>query len=360
MANLHKILESFSRIEQESLNAQQKSVKQLPALFKPQKTSPQLSGPYPGKNATQGYLVGEGDEMDEAVLGGAVKGGPRDAEDYEFKLKDLRDRISRATDVSTREYLKFALADLERLARERGIVDAQGKIKEGDETGYGSETGDSGADETPDGVSPDTQSFLNEMDNDNPVVNAITRRIMMQRTDLLSKYGPELIGDAIDEVAEFVGDVEEIGSSDVSGWVRQVEDYAKRMHNRYPEPMNVGDALDESRTTEDVISTVKKKLGDYLSDLSKEIKSDSDLKDKLPQDIDKITPAVKTITTDDGKEIKIHGNEDDGFRITIKDKQHSARFESLDHAVMACEMYCNRRRAMRETQQLNNDYLEER
>jgi hypothetical protein len=28
---------------------------------------------------------------------------------------------------------------------------------------------------------------------------------------------------AIDEVADFVGNVDEIGSSDVSGWVRQVE-----------------------------------------------------------------------------------------------------------------------------------------
>lgn len=348
MANLHKILESFSRIEQESLNAQQKSVKQLPALFKPQKTSPQLSGPYPGKNATQGYLVGEGDEMDEAVLGGAVKGGPRDAEDYEFKLKDLRDRIGRTSDVSTREYLKFALADLERVARERGIIDDQGKIKEGDETGYGSEVGDTGADETPDGVAPDTKSFLESEDDTSPVERAIIHRIMMQHTSLLGQYGPQAVMDAARDVAEFVGDVEEIGSSDISAYVRSVEQIL------------AGSSLSEAKATEDVISTVKKKLGDYLSDLSKEIKSDSDLKDKVPQDIDKIASAVKTITTDDGKEIKIYGNEDDGFRITIKDKQHSARFESLDHAVMACEMYCNRRRAMRETQQLNNDYLEER
>jgi hypothetical protein len=58
---------------------------------------------------------------------------------------------------------------------------------------------------------------------DNPVVNAITRRILMQRTDLLAKYGPEKVMNAIDEVADFVGDVEEIGSSDVSGFVKQVE-----------------------------------------------------------------------------------------------------------------------------------------
>jgi hypothetical protein len=155
---------------------------------------------------------------------------------------------------------------------------------------------------------------------------------------------------AVADVADYVGDVDEIGSSDVSGWVRQVE---RMLSENPPEAFGVG--VNEAKATEDVISTVKKKLGDYLSDLSKEIKSDSDLKDKVPQDIDKISSAVKTIVTDDGKEIKIHGNEDDGFRITIKNKPHSATFESLDHAVMACEMYCNRRRMRTQ----NEDYLEE-
>ena len=58
---------------------------------------------------------------------------------------------------------------------------------------------------------------------DSPVAQAITRRILMQRTDLLAKYGPEKVGQAVDEVADFVGDVDEIGSSDVSGWVKHVE-----------------------------------------------------------------------------------------------------------------------------------------
>ena len=57
-----------------------------------------------------------------------------------------------------------------------------------------------------------------------PVVSAITNRIMRQRLDLLQKYGPEAVTNAIDEVAEFVGDdLEEIGTSDVSIWVKSVE-----------------------------------------------------------------------------------------------------------------------------------------
>jgi hypothetical protein len=60
-------------------------------------------------------------------------------------------------------------------------------------------------------------------DDVDPVTGAITRRILSQRLDLLKQYGPELVGAAVDKVADYVGDVEEIGSSDVSGWVVQVE-----------------------------------------------------------------------------------------------------------------------------------------
>jgi len=344
--NIYQILES--------LDAAQKGVKQLPALFKPAKTSPQLSGPYPGRNATQGYLVGEGDEQ-----------------------------------------------------------------------GWGSETGDSGADETPDGVSPDTQSFLDEEQEPNPMAQAVTRRIVNQHPEWIMRYGVEFLMQVIDDVTEGE-DWEEIGSSDVSAYVNMVGDQLRdrggdrpEMDDRRPFAENtlnevtqgvehsewadnvkdayypatvriikkrtedgrhvkshamMGDKLvgqynmntgvgtftqprkqgvSESATTEDVISTVKKKLGDYLSDLSKQIKSDPDLKDKIPANIDQIK-AVKTIKTDDGQEIKIHGNEDDGFRITIRDREAKTKFDNLDEATMAVEMFCARRRSK------NRDYLEER
>lgn len=115
-------------------------------------------------------------------------------------------------------------------------------------------------------------------------------------------------------------------------------------------------AMNEAQATEDVISNVKKKLGDYLADIAQQIKTDPDLKDKVPQDIDQIKAAVKTVTTDDGHEIKIHGNEDDGFRISIKNKEAKSKFDTLDEAIMACEMYCSRRRI----QEQSKDYLEEK
>ena len=63
---------------------------------------------------------------------------------------------------------------------------------------------------------------ITESDDYSPVTSAITRRIIHQHPELLAKYGPAVVGQAIDEIAEFVGDVDEIGSSDVSGWVSQV------------------------------------------------------------------------------------------------------------------------------------------
>ena len=54
-----------------------------------------------------------------------------------------------------------------------------------------------------------------------PVSRAITHRILDQRQDLL-KFGPQAVMDAVEQVAEWVGEVEEIGNSDISAWVAQV------------------------------------------------------------------------------------------------------------------------------------------
>jgi hypothetical protein len=56
------------------------------------------------------------------------------------------------------------------------------------------------------------------------VANAIIRRIMTQHPDLIEKHGPEKIMQAADSVADFIGDVEEIGSSDVSAYMKYAMD----------------------------------------------------------------------------------------------------------------------------------------
>jgi hypothetical protein len=72
-------------------------------------------------------------------------------------------------------------------------------------------------------VEVDTEVEINEDNNDvSPVESAILRRIMNSHLDLLKQYGPAAVMAAARDVAEMIGDVEEIGSSDVSAYVNRV------------------------------------------------------------------------------------------------------------------------------------------
>jgi hypothetical protein len=68
----------------------------------------------------------------------------------------------------------------------------------------------------------DPADQLNEDDNSSPVESAIIRRIMNNHLDLLKQYGPAAVMAAARDVADDIGDVEEIGSSDVSAYVNRV------------------------------------------------------------------------------------------------------------------------------------------
>lgn len=110
----------------EDLSAQQRSVKQLPALFKPPQTSPQLSGPYPGQNATRGYLVGEDEEVAEGDVVAFSRAGMTTVKDQADYI-DKRDKIFRllsqpGTDAQTRAAAKAQLKTLELAARNAGIM----------------------------------------------------------------------------------------------------------------------------------------------------------------------------------------------------------------------------------------------
>ena len=75
------------------------------------------------------------------------------------------------------------------------------------------------------GVLLESEEQINEdQDSIDAVENAVLRRISIQHTDLLSKYGPEAVMAAVRDVAEFAGGdgLDEIGSSDVSIWTKQV------------------------------------------------------------------------------------------------------------------------------------------
>ena len=115
----------------------------------------------------------------------------------------------------------------------------------------------------------------------NPVAGAITRRILMQRLDLLKKYGPVKVAQAIDDIADFVGDTDEIGSSDVSGWIKQIEqslggnDLEEALDPEKKERLNslidaYTDATDPEYMGdddhEDIIAQIRAEFGDRTAD----------------------------------------------------------------------------------------------
>jgi hypothetical protein len=73
-------------------------------------------------------------------------------------------------------------------------------------------------------LSPAARAHYMKEDEDgaSPVESAILRRIMNNHLDLLKQYGPAAVMAAARDVADNIGDVEEIGSSDVSAYVKRV------------------------------------------------------------------------------------------------------------------------------------------
>jgi hypothetical protein len=63
---------------------------------------------------------------------------------------------------------------------------------------------------------------LGEDQDTGAVESAIIRRIMVAHVDWLQQFGPEKVMQAAEEVAYNVGDVDEIGTSDVSAYVHEV------------------------------------------------------------------------------------------------------------------------------------------
>jgi hypothetical protein len=72
-----------------------------------------------------------------------------------------------------------------------------------------------------------TESFLNR---DSGVRQSIITRITNSHLDLLSRFGPVNVLAAIDDEVDMIGKVDEIGSSDVSGWVANIRSSLEKGH----------------------------------------------------------------------------------------------------------------------------------
>jgi hypothetical protein len=73
-------------------------------------------------------------------------------------------------------------------------------------------------------ISSQKERGVMEQHEDSPVARAVLHRIMMAHPSVLATHGPERVMSAVDELADRVniGPDDEIGTSDVSGWVRDV------------------------------------------------------------------------------------------------------------------------------------------
>ena len=81
----------------------------------------------------------------------------------------------------------------------------------------------------------------------------------------------------------------------------------------------------------------KKSIMDYLSDVEKQHNEEM------------LAEPVKTFKTDNGKELKVYGSEDDGYRVKVNGKESKKSFGKLADAVLACETFIQR----------SNDYVSE-
>jgi hypothetical protein len=113
-------------------------------------------------------------------------------EDFVRERDRLLRMIGQETNPANKQILKSAIRQLENRAEKEGWITIQNRM------------------------------VREDSDSGEAVEMAIMRRMLIAHTDLIVEFGLDKVVNAIEEVAYDVGDVDEIGSSDVSGWVNQV------------------------------------------------------------------------------------------------------------------------------------------
>ena len=90
------------------------------------------------------------------------------------------------------------------------------------------------------------------------VANAIRHRILYSHKELLSKYGPIRIMAAINDRADSLNDLEEIGTSDISIWTREVIDDLEKGYYDNADTSPVRRDVPESAEDSDIFAKVVK------------------------------------------------------------------------------------------------------
>jgi hypothetical protein len=143
------------------------------------------------------------------------------------------------------------------------------------------------------GVLLESEEVVKESYDESPVYSAVLNRITRQHLDLLSKFGPAAVMAAIEDIADQVGDTDEIGSSDVSIWTRQVvQDLEAGRYKNLHE--NTGGGIDEFKakisTSEDpfelVYDAISGKYGETIRAAMQEMYDDVVIDFRLHPDDD--------------------------------------------------------------------------
>jgi hypothetical protein len=306
--DIYSILKRFDSVA-EGQDANQKSVPQLPALFKPRDISPVLGAPEK-QHPTHDYFVGgESSELDEVSLGDYRTKALKQKAQSQMGAMFATDPEQKAKDLAT--FLK----------REKGLE----RVKSRDQA-------------------------ARQAAAEKEMANTIARLPELETEYEAMKQRYRSLGGSNWQYAD-----REQNLTDREREARAMEGPMNNLW-RQINAAKKAQGITEGIAKEDVVTKDRKSLGDYFQSVADAVKKDPALIDKVVQNNDMIGPAVKTITTDDGHEIKIHGNEDDGFRITVRNRPLKSTFKSLDEANMACEIFCNRRQQIDDSA----DYVEER
>jgi hypothetical protein len=166
----------------------------------------------------------------------------------------------------------------------------------------------------------------------------LKQAVIQRRADLEKEATAKGLKEAMQEIEE-----------DMLGKVkRQFVDYLERLE-------------DKSKIDKDLVSKAKKELG--MSDTDEDVAEDDFQDTEVAHDIDltAASPAlaaeqpVKTVAMEDGAMLEIYGDEGRGFEIRRGGRRLPTRFQNIDHADMAVQLFQQRRKK----QDLSQDYVDE-
>jgi hypothetical protein len=175
--------------------------------------------------------------------------------------------------------------------------------------------------------------------------------VLGSKSDPKNPLRGKLVGDSVEPRANSLAETMQEIEEDMLGKVkRQFVDYLERLEDR-------------SKIDKDLVSKAKQELG--MSDTDEDVAEDGDdFQDtEVAHDIDQTALSqavaaekpVKTVAMEDGAVMEIYGDEGRGFEVRHRGRSLPTRFDNIDHADMAVQLFQQRRKK----QDLSQDYIDE-